>query len=279
MSKLLLKTKNELLVRGYTKRTIDQYIMYIKEFISFLENNKISIENLKEENVLEFLAHKKNNNMKNTSLGMVYAALHFLIKDVLHSLEIDNIKIPKKEKYLPVVLTRKEVKLLFNSTKTKRNKLIIELLYSSGLRVSELCNLKLENIDLNEKLINVKSGKGQKDRFVIISDKWLEEYIKFAKRFFKKVPRKYVFCKKNGKPLSPDTIQKIVKDASKNAGIKKHITPHTLRHSFATHLLESGENIRKIQTLLGHASLATTQIYTKISTKDIKNTKNPLDNL
>jgi integrase/recombinase XerD len=142
------------------------------------------------------------------------------------------------------------------------------LLYSSGLRVSELCNLKLENIDINEKLVKVKGGKGNKDRIVVLSEKWLNDYVEFAKRFFKKVPKEYVFCKKNGKPLSPDTIQRIVKDAGQNANIKKDISPHTLRHSFATHLLASGENLRNIQTLLGHSNISTTQIYTKVDTKE-----------
>ena len=274
------RTKNELIVRGYTKRTIDQYVMYITDFISYTKAKSIDLESLTEENIISYLAFKKEK-LTNTSLAMVYSAVHFFVKHTLKSTAINDIKMPKKGKYLPTVLSKEEVKVLLDTVdkKEKRNKLIIELLYSSGLRVSELCDLKLENIDINQALLNIKSGKGDKDRIVILSKKWIDDYIKFAKKFFKNTPKEYVFCKKNGKPLSPDTIQKIIRDVAKESGIHKHVTPHTIRHSFATHLLEAGENIRKIQTLLGHASLSTTQIYTKVSTNEIKKTKSPLDSL
>jgi len=270
--------KNELIVRGYSKKTQDQYILYVDDFIGYCNKNNTSLENLSKENVTAYLAHKKEN-LKNTSLAMIFAALHFFIKDILKSNAADDIKTPKKEKYLPTVLTKEEIKALIDAIDDKRDKLMVELLYSSGLRVSELCNLKLENIDINEKLVKVKAGKGNKDRIVMLSDKWINSYVDFARRFFKKVQKEYVFCKKNGTPLSPDTVQRIIKDAAQKANINKHVTPHTLRHSFATHLLQSGTNLREIQTLLGHSNIATTQIYTKVDTKELKKVKSPLDSL
>jgi len=275
---MLENLKNELSIRGYTKRTIDQYMLYVDDLVLYCNKNKISLNSLTKENITAYLAHKKET-LRNTSLALVYSALHFFTKEVLKSDSMKEIKIPKKEKYLPTVLSKEEIKVLIATIENKRDKLMIELLYSSGLRVSELCNLKLENIDINQKLIKVVGGKGNKDRIVMLSDKWIRDYVAFAKRFFKKVPKEYVFCKQNGKFLSSDTIQRIIKDAAEKAGIHKHVTPHTLRHSFATHLLESGESIRKIQTLLGHASLSTTQIYTKVSTDEIKKVKSPLDKL
>jgi site-specific recombinase XerD/intein/homing endonuclease len=226
MQKLIDSVKNDLIVRGYSKRTIDQYIMYITHF---LDNINITIEKLTKEDIINYLAKKKEK-LSNSSVSMIYSALRFLFKQHLKQEVMDDIKMPKKEKYLPTVLTKNEVSALIKGADTKRNKLIIELLYSSGLRVSELCNLKLESIDLENKMLKVRGGKGNKDRIVILAQKWLDEYIKFAKKFFKSTPKEYVFCKKNGKPLSEDTIQKTIKDASKSANIIKHVTPHTLRH-------------------------------------------------
>ncbi len=272
------KMNNELTIRGYTKATIDQYMLYTKEFLEYFETNNIDLENLSKDDVVKYLAYKKTS-LKNISLSLIYSILTLFCKEILTNDVMNDIKPPKKEKYLPTVLSKEEIKSLINSSKDKRDKLIIELLYSSGLRVSELCHLKLQNIDVNQKIINIKEGKGNKDRIVIISEKWLNDYVAFAKKFFKKTPKEYVFCKKNGKPLSPDTIQKIVRESAKEARIHKEVTPHVLRHSYATHLLENGENIRKIQTLLGHASLSTTQIYTKVSTDELKKVKSPLDDL
>jgi len=277
----LKKIKNELSIRGYTKRTIDQYLMYIKEYIFLAEEKQIPWKTNEKKTydfLVDYLAQKKQT-LKNTSLALVYFALKFLYQSYLKIHIMDDLKLPKKEKYLPVVLTKDEVKMLFNATKNKRDKLILELLYSTGLRVSELCNLKYDSLDFEEKTAHVIGGKGNKDRIVILSDKWIEEYKKYRQKYNKKHSSEYVFAKLNGKLLSVDTIQRIVKESARLAGIKKHISPHSIRHSFATHMLEAGENLRTIQTLLGHASIATTQIYTKVSTEDIKKVKNPLDKI
>jgi integrase/recombinase XerD len=276
----LEKIKNELIIRGYTQRTIDQYLIYIKEYVLFTNEKFTNWKNAdKVHDVLvQYLAQKKQT-VKNTSLSLIFFALKFLYEGYLKSHVMDDLKLPRKEKYLPNVLTKDEVKTLFDVTKDLRNKLILELLYSSGLRVSELCSLKHQNLDFSEGLAKVISGKGNKDRVVLLSKNWIETYNKYRAKYDKKHISEYVFAKLNGTPLSSDTIQKIVKDSAELAKIKKHVSPHTLRHSFATHMLESGENLRTIQTLLGHASIATTQIYTKVTTEDLKKAKNPLDNL
>ncbi len=275
------KIKNELIIRGYTQRTIDQYLMYIKDYVFLAEEKKIDWK-LNEKSTYEFmvgyLAQKKQS-LKNTSLSLVFFALKFLYEGYLKIHIMDDLKSPKKENYLPNVLTKEEVKTLFEVTTDVRDKLILELLYSSGLRVSELCSLKLDSCNFEENTAKVIGGKGNKDRIVMLSKNWIEDYKKYRAKYAKKHSSEYVFAKLNGKSFSSDTIQKIVKDSAKLAHLQKDISPHSLRHSYATHMLEQGENLRTIQTLLGHASIATTQIYTKISTEDLKKVKNPLDRL
>ncbi|MFT4311264.1 MAG: tyrosine-type recombinase/integrase, partial [Candidatus Woesearchaeota archaeon] len=155
---------------------------------------------------------------------------------------------------------------------TKKSKLIIKMLYSSGLRVSELVNLKWNDIEFDQNSGWVRSGKGSKDRLIIFSENLLEELKSFRNS------SEYVFEGRNG-PLTTKNIQNIVRTTAKRAKINKKVTPHTLRHSFATHLLENGTDIRIIQDLLGHSNLQTTQIYTHISSEQKKKIKNPLDNL
>ena len=190
---------------------------------------------------------------------------------------VDDIKNPKKGKKLPTVLTKEEVRALIKAGKVGRDRLIIEFLYSSGCRVSEAVSMKITDLNLKERLAKVRGGKGNKDRIIVLSQKWISSLKRYLKR--RKIPSEYIFSKKNGKPISVDTIQRIIRDSTEKAGIPKKVTPHALRHSFATHLLDNGENIRKIQELLGHSNLNTTQIYTKVSVEGLKKVKSPLDNL
>ena len=149
--------------------------------------------------------------------------------------------------------------------------MIVSLLYSAGLRVSELVNLKINDVDLSEGTGWVRKGKGSKDRLIVISQNLTNE----ISEYIRGRDHKYIFSKEE--PLTTRNIQKIIKNTSKKAGINKKVTPHTLRHSFATHLLEQGTDIRIIQTILGHASLNTTQVYTHISSEQIKKVQNPFD--
>jgi integrase/recombinase XerD len=154
---------------------------------------------------------------------------------------------------------------------------MLQFMYGSGARVSEVVNLKLDDINLKEKTAMIISGKGSKDRLIILSKDWIIDLKKYIKK--KKIVSEYVFSKKNGKKISTDTIQRIVRKSAKNANIQKHVTPHCLRHSYATHLLEAGTNIRYIQALLGHSSLNTTQIYTNVANEQLKKVVSPLDKI
>ncbi len=183
---------------------------------------------------------------------------------------------PKREKTLPEVLTKQEVKLMIDKTENIKHKCLIMLIYSAGLRVSEAINLKVEDIDSERGVIKIIQGKGKKDRISLLSKELLIHLREYYKLY---QPSKYLFTGINNGSYSASSVLKIVKNAAKKAKINKHVTTHTLRHSFATHLLEQGTDLRYIQNLLGHASSKTTEIYTHITKKGMENIKNPMDDM
>lgn len=263
----------ELKIRGYTENTIKLYEYHNK---NFLEKTGKEPGNIEEHDLKSYLADKISEGMDPKSISLIKSSLLFYYNEI-HKKGF-HIKTPKTSKKIPNVLTPEEIKKLLEATSNTRHKLIIKTLYSSGLRVSELTNLKTEDINFDEKIAWVRGGKGKKDRMVIISQNLLLDLKEFIRENSKE-KGDYVFGDKNNKKLSERNVQLIIAKAKKNAGLEKEIHPHTLRHSFATHLLEDGIDIRKIQELLGHSDLSTTQIYTKISTKELKKVKSPLDDI
>ena len=249
------KLKQELVIAGYSERTVNMYTIFVRDFLEFANKEPQKIER---GDIVGFLAKMKEKGNSNATLALAHAAFRYFFKEYLKMSVLDDIKIPKKSKALPVVLTKDEVRDLLKAVKIGRNRLLLQFIYSSGVRVSEAVNMLAENVNLKERIGRVKSGKGNKDRVIILSKNWCRLAKKYLER--KKVKSPFLFSKKNGKSLSPDTVQRIVRNATQAAGIQKEITPHALRHSFATHLLEAGENIRNIQELLGHSNLSTTQI-------------------
>ncbi len=265
----LQKLETEIKLRGLSPRTVSAYVYWNKQFLNFIKKNP---EDATEDDVKSYVASLLSNDVSAKSVNLVRAALKFFYSEVLGK-NIVNLKAAKTPAKLPTVLTREEVKSLLNVIENPKHKLMIMFLYSSGMRLSELTNLKKGDIELAEGIGWVRSGKGAKDRMFLLSQKLEEE---FKKQTRGKNEADYVFEGWDGR-LSPRAVQKVVKIAATKANIKKRVTPHTLRHSFATHLLESGEDIRKIQMLLGHSNLSTTQIYTHVSTEELKKVKNPLD--
>lgn len=266
----LKKLSAELKVRGFSPLTVRNYTFFVNKFLE--KTNKPSKE-LDEDDVKAYLSEMFDTKSKNTIM-LAAASLKFFYIEVLKK-EFANIPLPKKERKLPEVLSKDEVIKLIDSTDTIKSRLIISLLYSTGIRVSELVNLKVQDLDLKEKTGWVRKGKGSKDRLFVISGNLTEELKEYLETRGKE--NKFLFSKE--KPLTTRNIQKIVQGTKNRAEISKRITPHTLRHSFATHLLEQGVDIRIIQTMLGHSSLSTTQVYTHVSSEQIKKVKNPFDNL
>ncbi len=214
--------------------------------------------------VEEYLISLIKDGKSTNTVRLASAAIRFFTNDMV------SVNIPKRRKRLPITLSKKEVNKMITSLDNIKHRIVISLLYSSGLRVSELVNLKNSDINFINNTIHVKNAKGGKDRITLLSKKIKSQLKKYKKG------EKYVFEFKN-KKYSQKSILEIVKKAALKAKINKNVTPHTLRHSFATHLLESGTDIRFIQKLLGHARLETTSIYTHVAKSEFLRIKSPLD--
>ena len=192
-------------------------------------------------------------------------------------IEIEDIHRPRRERKLPDILSKEEVKLLLDSTMNLKHRVMLSLIYACGLRAGELISLKLAHIDRDRNLIWVKNSKGKKDRIIPLGGKMPEMIMNYTKAY---KPLNYLFEGQNaGLPYSYRSLQLVLKTAVTHAGIKKAVTLHTLRHSYATHLLESGTDLRYIQELLGHNSSKTTEIYTHVSTQNLQRIKSPFDDL
>ncbi|VVB88531.1 Tyrosine recombinase XerA [uncultured archaeon] len=270
----LKKLETELKLRGFSKQTSKMYLFYNRKFLEFIKKSPDDVE---EDDIREFLAYNmSDNSLSNASIALIKASLKFLYMDMLGK-NLALVRTPKASKKLPIVLTRNEIKQLLDNTENKKHRLLIELLYSSGLRLSECINLKYSDLDLNDGTGWVRLGKGSKDRIFIISDMFRKDLLEY-KEGTGADGKGYIF-NVNGRKMSPRGIQHAIKTAAERAGLEKDVHVHTLRHSFATHLLENGVDIRKIQKLLGHSNLQTTQIYTQVSSEEIKKIKSPLDTL
>lgn len=266
----LNKVSTEIKLRGLSKRTIESYSFFLTRYLQTL--NKPA-EQATEQDVKNFLAQLVDS-YSSKSRALATSSLRFLYKEILDKPEIIiKIKNPKKQETLPTVLTKEEVQNLINSAETRKSKLLILFLYSTGVRVSELVNLKINDIEMNSNIGTVR-GKGDKQRQIYIGKSLSEELKQYIQEHSNNI---YLFSETS--PLTPRNIQKIIKKAAKKAQIQKKVTPHTLRHSYATHHLQAGTDIRKIQMLLGHARIDTTQIYTNLSNKDLENLKNPADDM
>ena len=266
----LKNLETEIKIAKLSPYTIRNYVDFNKQL--FEHSNKQPDE-IQQQDIKNFLADKMNDRASSSTIVFL-ASIKFAYTALLQKDPTAGIKRPKSEKKIPQVLTKEEVIRLIESSSTIKSKLILQLLYSSGLRVSELVNLKKQDLDFNENIGWVRSGKGKKDRMFILAKKLCSKLKKYSE---KHQDWNYIFSEKTA--LTTRNIQKIVQKAAFKAHINKDVHPHTLRHSFATHLLDAGTDLRKIQTLLGHSSIATTQIYTHISSEQIKSIKNPLDEL
>jgi len=267
------KLEQELKIRGLSSKTIRAYLSYNKSFLDFVKKSPKLVKN---EDIKRYLEYLANRGVSNATLNLVINALKFYYGQIMRRRFFWQIKRPKKEKVLPVVLSKNEIKKILGQVNNVKHKLLLGLMYASGLRVSEVCRLRVKDLDFDNDILWVRQGKGSKDRQTLMPkniSKILQRYVN------KKTLNDYVFENRQGRRLSERTVQKVFWQALKKSGVKKHATCHSLRHSFATHLLEKGLDIRYIQELLGHKRLETTQIYTKVTSNKLQEISSPLDDL
>jgi len=269
----LKKIEIELKISKNSPYTIKNYVQANSKLLDYAKKfpKDITIDDVK-----AFMAEHLSDKAS-SSIILFLAAIRFAYSHIFKTDPTKDINRPTKEKRIPTVLTKDEIERLFFALENKKSWLMLNLIYACGFRVSELVNLKISSLDFNDKIGHVVQGKGRKDRIFNIPE-FLMQDLKEQAENQKNSSNEYLFSGPKGK-LSSRNIQKIVEKAATKAGIEKQVHPHTLRHSFATHLLENGIDIRKIQELLGHSQLSTTEIYTHISTEELKKVKSPLDTL
>lgn len=273
----LVAFKNYLLSKRYSPNTIATYCDALKSFLTYF--NTKSVKEITNDDVILFNTDFiLKNNFSSSYQNQIVNSIKLFFKTVEEkTIEIDKIHRPKREKTLPNVLSKEEVKQILNAHHNIKHKSMLSLIYSCGLRRSELINLKLTDIDSKRNIINIKQAKGKKDRIVPLSAKILE----MLRVYYSEYKPKYWLFEglKKGNNYSEQSLQSILKQALQKANITKPVTLHWLRHSYATHLLESGTDLRYIQELLGHNSSKTTEIYTHVSTKSLQQIKSPFDDL
>jgi integrase/recombinase XerD len=261
----------------YSPNTVKTYIEAINTFLEFFHTKEL--ETISNADLVEFnhsfiLKKRYSSSFQNQ---VINALKLFFLKVENRKLDIDQIERPRREHKLPDVLSKEEVGKMLKVTENLKHKCLIALIYSCGLRRSEAINLKLEDIDSGRMLIKIRGAKGQKDRYVQLSTFMLLLLKDYYKEFR---PKDFLFEGQNGAPFySGESIVKVIKNSAMKAGIRKRVYPHILRHSFATHHLEQGTDLRYIQELLGHGSVKTTERYTHVANKAISKLRNPMDDL
>lgn len=266
--------------KKYSENTKNSYEEELKKFVLFFKN--ISINNITKKDIERFISYNKDKGYESKSIAHLITTLRTFYKYLeLEAIIKENpmigISLPKTKKTLPNVLSIEEVDKLLDIKLTDkycyRNKAMLELMYSSGLRISELINLKIHDINLKMNTLRVM-GKGNKERIIPIGDyatKYIQVYLeKYRRQLLKKKPSDYLFLSSRGDLMTRQALFKIIKNLAREKEIKTSFSPHSLRHSFATHMLENGADLRSLQELLGHSNISTTQIYTHISNNVLK---------
>ena len=262
--------------KRYSDSTIRVYFGFIADFVDYLKNKDFkTLVNRDVELFIEdvFVARKMSISSQRQFISAVKSFADFYPEC---SINPEGLIRPSKSRYLPTVLSQEEVVDLIRSSKNLKHRAVITMIYSSGLRVGELIDLELRNINIDRKQIFVKNGKGRKDRYVMLANTFMPLLRNYVMTYR---PEKYFVEGPKGEKYSASSIRKFLHNYAKRANITKRVTPHTLRHSYATHLLENGIGLRHIQELLGHSKPETTMIYTHVAKKDLLEIESPLDNI
>jgi integrase/recombinase XerD len=276
MTKMRRRMEEELSLRGYSENTIRAYLAAVRQYAAFHHRPP---EEMGAEEVRTFLLHLlETKKVAGSTINQVSCAIRFFYIHVLNRpCEVGSIGYSKRRRKLPVTLTELEVTQLLAAVSTDRERLVLMTLYATGLRLREALSLQVGDIDSKAMRIFVRAAKGGKERYVMLSQRLLEE----LRQYFRQArPTLWLFYGANREePLHARTVQRAMQMAVERAGLSKSVTAHTLRHSFATHLLERGTNLRYIQELLGHESYKTTLIYTHVSPAALGRVVSPLDRL
>lgn len=269
LESLLGRTRNELRLKGRSPKTIKAYLGYLREYLSEVKNWR----NLDMDLIKNFLLKRQDKDYSSSTINLYLSAIKFFYRSVLGLNDSINLRFIRRRKRLPVVLSREEVGRIIEILKNKKHRLMIALAYGAGLRVSEVTNLKVADLDFDRGVIYVRRAKGDKDRVTLLPEKLVPELREFVAG---KEIKNLVFVSQRGGRLASRTLQKVFGQALKRASINKNASFHSLRHSFATHLLENGTDIRYVQAFLGHQSIKTTQLYTSVTSLGISKIKSPL---
>jgi len=275
-TELIDKYEKILRLKNYSPKTEKAYLHHLNLFLDYISKSNISSVDSKI--LLDYFNYlKQTRKFSYSAIKQSLASVRFLFLDVLKKeIDFDFFVKMKKPKSLPNILTIEEIRKIINSIENIKHLAIISTIYSCGLRISEAVNLKINDIDSSAMTVKIVNAKGRNDRIVMLSEKLLS----LLREYFKEYkPKIYLFEGQKGEQYSTRSIQQIFNNAAKKVGIKKKVTVHSLRHSFASHLLDNGTDIRFIQELLGHKHLSTTQIYTHINPASVKKIKSPFDNI
>ena len=274
MNDVLKKDKELLIQNRYSNNTQRIYCNYFKDYNSYFKDN--DLDKLTTEQINNYILDLiQSKNISISQQNQRINAIKFYYEKILgRNKQYYALHRPNKEYKLPKVLSKNEVKKILDSCNNLKHYCILLLIYSAGLRRSELINLKVADINSERMIINIIGAKGKKDRISLLSDNTLRILRKYYKKY---QPKEYLFEGAKGGKYSPTSVTKILKKATLKADLQKNVTPHMLRHSFATHLLEQGTDLRYIQELLGHNSSKTTEIYTHVSKKSLSKINNPVD--
>jgi integrase/recombinase XerD len=269
-------SEQQLNLKGYSVNTRRTYLHQLKEFFIFYnETSALDITESEIRNYMLYLVEKKK--VSRSTHGQAINAIKFFYERVLkQERKVYHLERPLREKRLPAVLSADEILSMFAQLQNVKHKLMMMLLYSGGLRRSELLNLRAGDVDIDRRVIFIRGGKGKKDRQTILADRVVPLFGEYIKKYD---PMLWLFQGPDGGQYSATSLRKILERAAKGAGIRKRVTLHMLRHSFATHLLEGGTSTRYIQVLLGHESPKTTEQYTHVAAAGIYRVKSPLDGL
>ncbi len=269
MPSLIEIMKRDMEILNYSQKTIDAYQRNIAELYRFV---KKPLRNLDENSIKDFLSQKQKKGLSSQSIALAVNAINFLYTRIYKDPDYKKMRHPKRSKRLPVVLLKSEIERIIEQTNNRKHKLIIALAYAGGLRVSEVVSLKVQDIDIDALTLIVRQGKGKKDRLTVLSKRIISD---LSEMINGKHSFDYVFESERGGKLTVTTVQKVFSKCLEKSGVKKPVTFHSLRHSFATHLLENGTDIRYIQELLGHQNIRTTQIYTQVTNPSIRKIVSP----